>query len=359
MDPVDIVGLTRALVDIDSTTGREGAVGRWLADYLRGRAYAVTEQPVDDTRFNVIAAPSSPAGPLTAEAVAKAVAIVFSTHIDCVPPFFPSRIEGDRLHGRGACDAKGILAAQVAAADRLRADGESRVGLVFVVGEERGSDGARRANEAAGGSRFLVDGEPTDNRLGLATRGILRVKLRALGRAAHSSYPELGESAIDKLIDALVTLRSIALPADAVLGRTHYSVGLISGGVAPNVISPAAEAEVMFRTVTDAADVLRALSPLEPRVAIEHVLEVPPVKLTTVPGFDAAVFPYTTDIPFLQAWGQPLLFGPGSIHEAHTADESVSIAELTDAADHYVTIARTLLQSSIAGRQSPVTSRQS
>jgi acetylornithine deacetylase len=157
VDPVDIVGLTRALVDIDSTTGREGAVGRWLADYLRGRAYAVTEQPVDDTRFNVIAAPSSPAGPLTAEALAKAVAIVFSTHIDCVPPFFPSRIEGDRLHGRGACDAKGILAAQVAAADRLRADGESRVGLVFVVGEERGSDGARRANEAAGGSRFLVD----------------------------------------------------------------------------------------------------------------------------------------------------------------------------------------------------------
>jgi len=344
VDPVDIVGLTRALVDIDSTTGREGPAGRWLADYLRGRGYAVTEQPVDDTRFNVIATPAfSAAGPLTSEALAKAVAIVFSTHIDCVPPFFPSRIEGDRLHGRGSCDGKGILAAQVAAADRLRADGESRVGLVFVVGEERGSDGARRANEAAAGSRFLVDGEPTDNRLGLATRGILRVKLRALGRAAHSSYPELGESAIDKLIDALITLRSIELPADDALGRTHYSVGIISGGVAPNVISPAAEAEVMFRTVTDAADVLRALSPLAPRVAIEHVLEVPPVKLTTVPGFDAAVFPYTTDIPFLPAWGEPLLFGPGSIHEAHTADESVSIAELTEAADHYVTIARTLL----------------
>jgi len=169
------------------------------------------------------------------------------------------------------------------------------------------------------------------------------VRLRAIGRAAHSSFPQLGESAIDKLIDALVTLRSIELPADEVLGRTHYSVGLISGGVAPNVISPAAEAEVMFRTVTDAAEVLRALGPLEPRVAIEHVLEVPPVKLTTVPGFDAAVFPYTTDIPFLPAWGEPLLFGPGSIHDAHTADESVSIAELTEAADHYVTIARTLL----------------
>jgi acetylornithine deacetylase len=346
VDPVDIVGLTRALVDIDSTTGREGAVGRYLADYLRGRGFGVAEQPVDDARFNVIATPAPTAGPLTAAALTKAVAVVFSTHIDCVPPFFPSRINGDRVHGRGACDAKGILAAQVAAVDRLRRDGESRVGLVFVVGEERGSDGARKANDAAAaGCRFLIDGEPTDNRLGLATRGILRVKLRAIGRAAHSSYPELGESAIDKLIDALVRLRSVELPSDDVLGRTHYSVGLISGGVAPNVVPPSAEAEVMFRTVTDAAEVRRALSALEPRVAIEHVLDVPPVKLTTVPGFDAAVFPYTTDIPFLHAWGEPLLFGPGSIHEAHTADESVAIAELTAAADHYMTIARTLLKS--------------
>ena len=329
MDPVNIVALTRSLVDIESTTGREGAVGRWIADYLRGRDYTVTEQRVDENRFNVIAVPAD-------------AAIVLSTHLDCVPPFFPSRVDGDRVYGRGACDAKGILAAQVAAADRLRQNGESRIGLLFVVGEERGSDGARRANEAANRSRFLIDGEPTDNRLGLATRGILRVKLRAIGRAAHSSYPELGESAIDKLIDTLVTLRSTELPSDGVLGRTHYSVGLINGGVAPNVVSPSAEAEVMFRTVTDAADVRRAIAALESGVAIENVLEVPPVQLTTVPGFDTAVFPFTTDIPFLSAWGQPLLFGPGSIHEAHTADESVSIADLTAAADHYVTIVRAL-----------------
>jgi acetylornithine deacetylase len=330
---VDIVALTRALVDIDSTTGREGDAGRWLADYLRGIGFAVTEQGVDSTRFNVIATPS-----------AVAPSVVLSTHFDCVPPFFPSRIEGDRLYGRGACDAKGILAAQVAAADRLRHRGESRVGLVFVVGEERGSDGARKANQAAPASaRFLVDGEPTDNRLGAATRGILRLKLRASGRAAHSSFPELGESAIDKLIDALIELRSTDLPTDPVLGRTHYTVGLIAGGVAPNVVSPAAEAEVMFRTVSHAAVVRRAVAPLERRVTIEHVLEVPPVKMTTVPGFDAAVFPYTTDIPFLAGWGEPLLFGPGSIHVAHTADEYVSIAELHAAADHYVTIAQELL----------------
>ena len=355
IEPVDIVGLTRALVDIDSTTGREGAAGSWLADYLRGRGWSVQEQRVDDTRFNVLA------GVAHGSSVARAgkdmaqggkdvahcfsPAVVFSTHFDCVPSFFPSRVEGDRLFGRGSCDAKGILAAQVSAAEQLRRDGESRIGLVFVVGEERGSDGARVANEAArgNGGRFLINGEPTDNRLGLATRGILRLTLRASGRAAHSSFPELGESAIDKLIDALVELRSIPLPGDPVLGQTHYTVGLISGGVAPNVVSPSAEAEVMFRTTSDAAHVRRAVAPLERRVAIEHVLEVPPVRLKTVPGFETAVFPYTTDIPFLQSWGEPLLFGPGSIHVAHAADEFVSIAELTAAAGHYVTLAKALL----------------
>lgn len=350
-DAVDIVALTRALVDIDSTTGREGDAGRWLADYLRGRGCAVVEQKVDDGRFNVIATPPAVGAdlgrPSGSGGASSAPTITFSTHFDCVPPFFPSRVDGDRLYGRGSCDAKGILAAQVAAADRLWRDGETHVGLLFVVGEERGSDGARIANDAPdgamSGSRFLINGEPTDNRLGRATRGILRFKLRASGRAAHSSFPELGESAIDKLIDALIELRSIALPDDPVLGRTHYTVGLISGGVAPNVVSPAAEAEVMFRTVSDAAQVRRAVTPLERRVTIEHVLDVPPVRLKTVPGFDAAVFPYTTDIPFLARWGEPLLFGPGSIHVAHTADEFVSIAELRAAADHYVTIARALL----------------
>ena len=336
MDPVDLVALTRSLVDIDSTTGREGDVGRWLADYLRGRGFAVTEQPVDGPRFNLIA--TSAVQPF------RAAEVVLSTHLDCVPPFFPSRVEGDRLYGRGSCDAKGIAAAMIAAVDRLRRDGEPRVGLLFVVGEERGSEGACKANEAAQGSRFLIDGEPTDNRLGRATRGILRVRLRASGRAAHSSFPELGESAIDKLIDALFELRSIALPEDELLGRTHYTIGLIDGGVAPNVVSPAAEAEVMFRTVSDASLVRAAIAPLAARVAIEHVLEVPPVRMTTVPGYAAAVFPYTTDIPLLTRWGEPLLFGPGSIHVAHTADEFVSIAELRAAADHYVTIARELLR---------------
>jgi acetylornithine deacetylase len=327
---VDPIALTRALVDIDSTTGQEEGVGEYLVDYLRELGFSVTTQPVDDTRFNVLATLGSPS-------------VVFSTHFDCVPPFFPSRLDGQRLYGRGACDAKGILAAQVAAADVFRREGETRVGLLFLVGEERGSDGAKVANAAANGCRFLVNGEPTDNRLGLATRGMLRLRLGASGRAAHSSFPELGESAIDKLLDALVALRSIELPHDALLGRTHYTIGLISGGVAPNVVSPSAEAEVMFRTVSDGSYVRTAVRPIESLVAIDHVLEASPVRMTTVPGYDAVVFPYTTDIPFLDAWGEPLLFGPGSIHVAHTAEEYISIPELQSAVEHYGTIARQLL----------------
>jgi acetylornithine deacetylase len=327
---VDPVALARGLIDIDSTTGREADAGRWLAEYLRGLGLAVTEQPVDDTRFNLIAGPADPA-------------VVFSTHFDCVPPFFPSRLEGDRIVGRGSCDAKGILAAQVAASEALRRAGERRVGLLFVVGEERGSDGARAANLRPAGSRYLVDGEPTDNRLARATRGALRLRLRATGRAAHSSFPALGESAIDKLLDALVELRGIELPSDPDLGQTHYTIGLIAGGIAPNVVSPSADAEVMFRTVSDAGAVRRALAPIERRVAIEHILEVPPVHMATVPGFETAVFPYTTDIPFLGAWGRPLLFGPGSIHVAHTADEYIEITALEAAVEGYVAIARQLL----------------
>lgn len=330
---VDLIGLTRALVDIDSTTGREGEAARFLSRYLRERGYDVEDQQVDEQRFNVFATRGTPS-------------VIYSTHFDCVPPFFPSRVDNGRIYGRGSCDAKGILAAQVAAADRLHAEGETRVGLLFVVGEERGSDGARRANAVARNSVYLINGEPTDSRLGLATRGVLRVGLKAGGRAAHSSFPELGESAIDKLLDVLAEIKRIEWPSDELLGHTHYIVGLIAGGVAPNVVPPHAEAELMFRTVADASEIMRRLEPLASRVAIEQILEVPPVRLKTVPGFDTAVFPYTTDIPFLRGWGEPLLFGPGSIHVAHTSDEFIDIEEQRAAVDGYITLARHLLAAS-------------
>jgi acetylornithine deacetylase len=335
---LSLVDLARALIDIDSTTGREAAACDWLAGYLRQRGFEVTQQPVAEGRTNVLAL------------LDPRPQVVLSTHIDCVPPFMPSRVEDGRLHGRGACDAKGTLAAQVTAVERLRESGERKVGLLFVVGEERGSDGAAAADALAPGSAYLVDGEPTDSRLGLATRGVLRLKLKAEGRAAHSSQPQLGVSAIDKLIDALVALRDLVLPEDPQLGRTFYSVGLIAGGIAPNVISPAAEAELNFRTVGPRAEVLACLEPLRGRVGIEHVLEVPPVRMHTLPGFPAQAFAFTTDIPLLSSWGRPLLFGAGSILLAHTENEHVRIDELLASVDAYVRIARELLAEPVASR---------
>ena len=329
MDTLTAAAFARELIDIDSTTGLEGDAGRWLASRLRGLGYTVTEQPVAGNRFNVFATLDAPD-------------VVLSTHYDCVPPFFPSREADGVLYGRGACDAKGILAAQVAAAERLRAAGNTRVGLLFVVGEERGSEGAAVANQSSPGSRFLVNGEPTDSMLATGTRGILRVRLHAQGRAGHSSAPEYFESAIEKLIDALTQLRSLPLPSDPVFGATSYSVGLISGGVAPNVVPAEAQAEVMFRIVGDADDGLAVVKRLEPLVKVEDVLRVPPVRLHTIPGIPSRSFPFTTDIPLLDRWGVPLLFGPGSFLLAHTDNEHLTLAEFESSIDGYVSIVTAL-----------------
>jgi acetylornithine deacetylase len=329
---MNVVEFARQLIDIDSTTGREQEAGAWLASALRGLGYRVDEQPVGNGRFNIVATIEPPL-------------VVFSTHYDCVPPFFPSELRDDRLWGRGACDAKGILAAQVAAAERMRAAGERRVGLLFVVGEERGSDGAMAANAAPIGSRYLINGEPTDGRLALATRGILRVRLHATGKAAHSSTPEEGVSAIDRLLDALIRLRGLDLPSDPELGATSYIIGLIEGGVAPNVVPPHASAEAMFRTVGPAQPIVDLLQSLRPLVEIEEVLRVPHVRFKTWQGggLDTAVFPFTTDVPFLDHWGTPLLFGPGSIRVAHTAAEHLDVADLMAGVSAYAQLASACL----------------
>jgi acetylornithine deacetylase len=332
VDSLNVVAFARELIDIDSTSGREQEAGRWLTARLEQMGYAVRATPVADGRFNVLAALDPPD-------------VVLSTHFDCVPPFFPSSVRDGRLYGRGSCDAKGILAAQVGAAERLRADGERRVGMLFVVGEERGSDGAKVANGTAADSKYLINGEPTDSRLAIATRGVLRVRLHASGRAAHTALPELGESAIEKLVDALVALRGVALPTDPLLGPTYYTAALIEGGIAPNVVPPAASVEINFRTSRPKAEVLARIQPLVPLVRIEEVLHVPEVRFQPFEdaGIEAAVFPFTTDVPFLSNWGTPLLFGPGSIHVAHTAEEHVEIRELEAAVDAYVRLAQACL----------------
>jgi acetylornithine deacetylase len=328
MDSLNVLSFALELIDIDSTSGQEQAAGVWLAKCLREMGYTVSEQPVADGRFNVLATLDRPT-------------VVFSTHFDCVPPFFASSVRDGRLYGRGSCDAKGILAAQVAAVERLRASGERRIGMLFVVGEERGSDGAKIANGLAQGTKFLINGEPTDNRLASATRGVLRLRLHASGRAAHSAMPELGDSAIDKLLDALTALRAIELPSDPLLGQTYYTVVFIEGGIAPNVVSPSASSELNFRTSRPADEVLRAVQPVARFVRIEEVLRVADVRFRTFDhlGIETAVFPFTTDVAFLDRWGAPLLFGPGSIRVAHTAEEHVEISEMEAAIDQYVRIA--------------------
>lgn len=338
MSPIDenkLFAFTRALIDIDSTSGREGEVGEFVADYLR-QAEGVAGQlevelwEVEPGRRNVFARRGQPH-------------VVLSTHLDTVPPFIPSREDEAAIHGRGACDAKGIIAAQVFAARQLIAAGAGDFGLLFVVGEERNSAGALAANLRPQGARFLVNGEPTESRMIRAGKGALRLDLHARGRTAHSAYPELGESATDKLIEAIARVRALPLPSDPDLGATTINLGTLAGGLAPNVVADQARAELLIRLVADAAPLRAAITQAVAGLAeAEFVLEIPPVRLRTLPGFPTGVVAFGTDIPKLDAWGEPLLFGPGSIHVAHTAQEWIGKSELVQAVDAYARIVQAL-----------------
>ncbi|HTV07962.1 MAG TPA: M20/M25/M40 family metallo-hydrolase [Candidatus Aquilonibacter sp.] len=339
------IELTKQLVDIDSTTYHEGVCGEFLAGYLAQSGWSIERQPVpqpdrartpgggDGPRFNIFAA-----------AAGVAPDLVFSTHFDTVPPFLgPCRDDDRFLYGRGVCDAKGILAAQLAAAERLRAEGR-RVGLLFVVGEERDSAGAKIANENPRGSKFLINGEPTDNRLALASKGCLRVELYASGKMAHSAYPELGESAIDKLLSALRDIQALQLPVVEEIGETTLNIGLISGGRAPNVIADKAEAHLLVRLVGPAQGIRESIvRAVHGRCEVDFSLELPFVRMRSLEGFETMVAKFTTDVPSLTRWGEPFLLGPGSIHVAHTREECIEKAELLRAVDLYVKLATRLL----------------
>jgi acetylornithine deacetylase len=331
---MDVFALTRQLVDIESISGNESAVGDRLFDELSARGFNTTKIPVEKNRFDVYASTT------------ESPQIVFSTHMDTVPPFIKSSEDAENIYGRGSCDAKGIIAAQIAAAERLRKDGMA-VGLLFVVGEERDSMGAKIANKHAVGSRFLVNGEPTDNRLALASKGTLRVELIAQGKMAHSAYPELGESAIDKLLEALRRVRAIELPNDPVFGPSTLNIGTIQGGRAPNVIPDYAKAELLIRLIGPADELRKEIMAAVGDVArVEFVLEIPFMKLRAVDGLPTMIAAFTTDIPALTNWGQPLLIGPGSIHVAHTEREFLAKKELLAAVDLYCSIAKKLTHSS-------------
>jgi acetylornithine deacetylase len=332
---MDAVTFTRQLIDIESISGNEAPVGNYLYGELCRVGYQTKKIPVEGDRFNLYAVHPDHPNP----------AVVFSTHMDTVPPFIPSSEDETRIYGRGSCDAKGIIAAQVAAAERLQRDG-IYVGLLFVVGEERDSLGAKVANDhAPEGIRFLVNGEPTDNRIALASKGTLRVEVTARGRMAHSAYPELGESAIDKLIAALARLRAMALPTHPEVGPCTLNIGFIEGGRAPNVIPDYAHADLLFRLVGP-TDELRPqiLATAGKDVEVTFPLELPFLRLRAVDGLPTMIAAFTTDIPKFTNWGEPLLIGPGSIHVAHTEGEYIDKQQLHEAIDVYSRIAKQLHQ---------------
>jgi len=330
---MDVVSLTRQLVDIESISGNEAEIGNFLNAELSRLGYAAKKMVAEGDRCNIFATLPNSSTPT----------VVFSTHMDTVPPFFASSEDATRVYGRGSCDAKGIIASQIVAAERLRAESIA-VGLLFLVGEERDSLGAKVANHHPPGSKFLINGEPTENRIAVASKGALRVELTATGRMAHSAYPELGESAIDKLLEALARLRAMKLPTDDEVGPCTLNIGTIEGGRAPNVISDKARAQLLYRLIGP-SEKLRAeiTDAVDGLASAEFTLEIPFTRLRTLNGMPTMIAAYTTDIPSLTNWGQPLLVGPGSIHVAHTEGEYVEKKQLSDAVDLYCKLAKSLV----------------
>src|SRR6266436_445670 len=340
--------MTRALIDMESISENEKQVGEYLLHYLSGLAAGsdgrAEAMPVTPERFNVYAEWGRPV-------------VALSTHMDTVPPFIKSREDDDHIYGRGDCDAKGIIAAMIASAEKLLETGTRNFALLFVVGEERNSAGAEVASRPPRGSRYLINGEPTEGKVALGSKGILRYEIVAAGKMAHSAYPELGESAIEKLLDALAAIRRIPLPEDPILGRTTINIGTISGGRAPNIIPDAAKAELAIRLVGDGRKIDQALrTAVGTRAEVKEILELPAMHFKSLDGFPTSVVSFTTDIPALvPAWGEPFLFGPGSIHVAHTTAEKISKRELLAAVETYAQMTRMLLSRAEAGAGSTFT----
>ena len=327
---MELFELTRTLVNIESVTGNEKACAALLRDYLAEGGFQVELQPVEPERSNVLALRGTPE-------------VVLSTHIDTVPPFVPASEDDEYIYGRGSCDAKGILAAQVIAAEQMMGEGIGDFGLLFLVGEETASDGARAANLSPRGTKYIINGEPTENKLALGSKGILRVDITARGRMAHSAYPHLGESAIEKLLDVLAELRRMPLPVDSVLGPSTLNIGVISGGRAANIIPDEATAQVLIRTV-NGSDELRANIQrlLEGRCECEFARDTPALIMERLDGYETDVVAFTTDLPNLTRWGRPLLLGPGSISVAHTDHERVRKADLVRAVELYCRLVQQL-----------------
>jgi len=338
---MNVFELTKSLMSVPSTSGEEEAVGFWLRDYLESLGWTVELHKVSENQNNVIAT------------LNDSPRVWFSTHMDTVPPYIPPSEDDEKIYGRGACDAKGIIAAQITAAEQLRKEGVTDIGLLYTVEEERASTGAKASNlhTLAAKCEFMINGEPTDNDLAIGSKGSFRLKIKTKGKAAHSAYPEMGDSAVLALLDILDDIRQTKFPNDDFFGATTVNIGVIEGGVALNVIPPSAEASLLIRLTTKREPIETALQNIvRDRGEIEVLSCSEPVKLLEVEGFNQKVVRFTTDIPHLPNWGQPLLLGPGSILVAHTKDEFVIKKDLETAVELYVDLVKKLLNAEAAAK---------
>jgi acetylornithine deacetylase len=325
------VSLLSELVAIPSVTGSEEPVLAFLERRYASSGWIVDSMEVAPDRRNLFVHRGHPS-------------VVLTTHADTVPPFFPPRREGDVLMGRGACDAKASLAAQAIALEELARDGTSEVGLLVLVGEERGSDGALAANRRPHLARYLVGGEPTGSRFVAGSKGCLRIEVEARGVSGHSSEPSTGRSAVDPLLEFLNSLRAMKLPEHPTFGATTMNIGVLQAGTAPNVIAESARAEIIFRTGEPIETLLAHIRPMaQGRVEVRVGYRSDPVSFRCPKESPGEIVSFACDLPLLPAWGEPILFGPGSIRDAHGAEERVSLAEVASAVGVYVGLVRGLL----------------
>jgi len=328
-----VFALTKELVNIPSVTGEEAAIAEFVVGHLRRHGFEISKQPVAERRKNILATLSTKPR------------VILCTHLDTVPPFFPAAEDDDYIYGRGSCDAKGILAAMITAGLKLKEMDVRDFGLLFLVGEETDSIGAKRANALNVNSDFIVVGEPTENKLGAGHKGLVAARITAKGKAAHSAVQDMGESAINKLLDILETIRKTNWGEDALLGPSRVNIGTIAGGMAHNVVPAEASAQISIRNTVSSQSVLETLrTVIDGRAEIEIITRAEPQKLFTLPGFEQTVLPYGTDIPHLKNFGKPLLIGPGAIKVAHTPNECISKKELSVAVEIYVKLVQKLFR---------------
>ncbi len=329
---MNVFELTKKLVNIPSVTGSESQIADYLCDYLQRGDFVVQEQTVAGGRRNILAIKAVPPK------------VIFCTHMDTVPPYFPASEDENYIYGRGACDAKGIMASMICAAQNLKKEGAAGTGLLFVVGEETDSVGAKMANSLKAGSEFIIVGEPTENKLGQGHKGVVTLKIMARGKSAHSAFPHLGESAVEKLLDALQKIRALDFGEDEILGKSFINIGTVEGGVAHNVIANYAEAKVSIRSVINSEKIIaKVRKVVDQEAEIEVLNQSEPQQLFTVPDFEQVVLPFCTDIPYLKKFGRPLLIGPGTAQVAHTENEKIAKSQLSEAVEIYQKLAKKLL----------------